>query len=734
MVILEHTIPTTIICIGIGAVLLVIAFSVWRYLKLNFFILIIMAIRLLFIALMTWCLLQPSLKQSVVNLLKPRFLVVIDSSKSMLLAPPVPNATNRWTEAKKALDQPWKSIVSAECDVDAYYFAAELGSRIGMEAVDSVEVNGPSTLLRDSLRKVGDRYKGQNVTGILLLSDGIDTRETTDDWTQEKWPFPVYTVRLEQKAAWEVEADIRIDTVNTPRRVTVGWNTELKAVVSGQGTKGQAVNVQLFKGGSLLSEAPTQIPEGGGAKEVSFQLQNPEIGVYNYRVFVPPLPGETHTNDNEYVVNVQVIDTKNRLEYVEGPPRWESKYLTHVLKANKQVTPLCFVRGAKGKFYVTHGVQGSMTPDMTESQLAFFKIVIIGNLTGEELGEQRALNLIKFVDDGGSLILLGGSKAWGSGGWATTPLKKILPVKSHGTIIEGKFPVELTTEGKSHAAFSGDPQLWQEVPPVLSIFPEATLSAGAEALVAARTDSGSTPIIVAQRYGQGKVVAIYTDSLWRWQLDPRATEAQYYQRFWVQLLVWLSPSEKEGPTQKLDVFADKEQLFMGEQLEISSRFTDSKGESIQNIAISCEVTTPDKRTVPFSMNKQQVIASGKSFPGFAIKFTAEQAGLYQAVAVAEVEGKKMTSDPISFFVKAFTPESVPRPANVEALTALSQNSGGKFFENVNDLNEALSSLNFSRREEETVKYSSLWQNFIIITCLIALLTIEWSVRKWRNMP
>lgn len=734
MIIFEHTIPIPIIATGIAIALAVGLFSAWRYLKIEIFNILIMSVRLLFLALLGWCMLQPSFKQSVTHLLKPRFIVAVDTSKSMLLGPPVEGATNRWTEAKNAIDQPWKSVVAAECDIDTYYFAAELGSRIELTAVDTVEVNGSSTLIRNSLRNLGDRYKGQNVTGILLLTDAIDTREADDSWANEKWPIPVYSVRLEPKAAWEIEPDIRVDTVNTPRRVTVGWNTELKVVISGQGTKGQPVNVQLFKNGALQSESPTQIPDGGGAREVSFQLQNPEIGVYNYRVFLPPLQGETHTNDNEYVMNVQVIDTKNRLLYVEGPPRWESKYLTHVLKSIKQVTPLCFIRGAKGKFLVTAGVQGSMTADMTDSQLSFFKILILGNLNAEELGEQRAMNLIKFVDDGGSLVLLGGTRAWGSSGIQNTPLKKILPVKSFGSMIEGKFPVSLTAEGKVHPAFSGEQKYWEDVPPVLSVFPDASLSAGAESLVTVNTDKGPTPMIVAQRYGQGKVIALYTDSLWRWQLDPRANENQQYQRFWEQLMVWLSPSEKEGPTQKLDIFSDKEQMYLGEQMEISARFSDSKGESIQNATMNCEISTPDKRTIPFVMAKQQVIASGKSFSGFATKFTAESAGIHQAVAVAEIDGKKITSDPISFFIKAFTPESVPRPAKTEVLEAIAQNSGGKFFESVKDMNEALSSLSFTKREEETVKYSSLWQNFIIISCLIALLTIEWSIRKWRNMP
>jgi len=737
MLILEHMMPLVLICMAIAIAIIVLLLSSWRYLQINIFNIIIVIVRLMFLALLTWCMLQPSYKKSIINLLKPRFLVLVDSTKSMLKSPPVPEATNRWTEAKRVLDAeqyPWVNVIGAECDIDGYSFATDLSARMDLSAVKSIEVNGASTVLRSSLRKMCDRYRGQNVTGILLLTDGIDTREANDDWTTEKWPVPIYSVRLEPPAAWEVEPNIRVDSVTTPRRVTVGWETELKALISGEGTKGQAINVQLFRNGALLNEAPTQIPDGGGAREVSFKLQNPQIGVYTYRIYLPPLPREVYTNDNEYIVNVMVIDSKNRLLYVEGPPTAGYRFLKRVLQDNKQSTPLCFFRGPKGKYQVSVGVQGSMTTDMTEAQLAFFKIVILGDFDKEELGEQRALNLAKFVEDGGSLVLLGGTKAWGPSGWDNTPLKKILPMKSHGSMVDGKFPISITPEGRAHSAFQGDAKFWEEMPPVLSAFADVTLSAGAESLVTAETGNGSVPLIVAQRYGQGKVVAICTDTLWKWQLDPKISENRPFQRFWDQLLVWLSPTEKEGTTRKLDIFADKEQMFLGEQIEISSRLADQNDKSAEGITVNCEVTTPDKRTIPFTMAKQQVIASGKSYAGFAFKFNAEVPGLHQAVAVTEVEGKKIVSDPISFFVKTYTPEEVPRPAKIEILTALAAGSGGKFCENANELNEVLSSLNFSKKEEETTKYFSLWQHWAAIGGLIVLLSLEWIIRKLRNMP
>ena len=135
------------------------------------------------------------------------------------------------------------------------------------------------------------------------------------------------------------------------------------------------------------------------------------------------------------------------------------------------------------------------------------------------------------------------------------------------------------------------------------------------------------------------------------------------------------------------------------------------------------------------MAKQNVTTSGgKTFPGYAVKFKAEQPGLHKAIAVADISGKKVSSDEISFFVKPFTPESMPRPVNTAVLKAISRQSGGKYFESMEDLNNTLSSLSFAGKEEESVSYISLWQTVLIISCLMALLSIEWAIRKWRNMP
>ncbi len=732
MTVYEHTFPVSAIIIALAAALIAGAFTAWRYLPRRPLNGVLVLLYVLVLAGMGWCLLMPGYKNAVTQLRKPRFIVALDTSQSMTLAA-TKDLPTRWDIAQEALKQPWLQALESECDIEIYPFASEVGDNLALSKVAALKPEGATTRLRDTLKKIAERSAGLNVAGLLLLSDGTDTREAMDDWSGSERPFPVYTLRPEKPGGWQQEPDLRLDSVTTSRRVTVGWKSELKVKVSGQGTRGAPVTVQVFENGELRSEKPTQIPDEGGERELSFEFEHPKVGVYLYRVAVPPLPGEKNKDDNEYSVNVEVVDARNRLLYIEGIPRWEYKFLRRTLLGEQQISPVIFFTGADGA--PTGGTPvGNVTADMTPQQLAFFKIVMLGNIDAKELGPARAKNLAQFVENGGSLILLGGTKAWNAGGLVETELGKTMPVRATEVkTLEGDkpYPVRLSEAARGHPAFAGDSALWQNIPPVLSVFTGFTLSPAAEALVTADTPQGPQPVVVTQRFGQGKVTAIMTDSLWRWQLGPEAGKAKPYDRFWKQMISWLLPREEALDAVRLEVFSDRDQLFLGEKVELHARLGgDAKADSVE-----ARITLPDKREIPYHMAPQLVtLASGKSFPGYGLPFSADEPGLYKVVAAAKVKDQTVTSEPFSFFVKPYSPETVPRPARVDILQAISKASGGQFFENVEVMNQTLSTLKLKATEEKSAEYRTLWREWPAVTALMIMLAASWGMRKFRNMP
>lgn len=734
MTVYEHTFPVWAIIIVLAASVVLGAVTAWMFLPRRPLNAVLFVLYVLILLGMGWCLLLPGLKSAVTQLRKPRFLIALDTSQSMSLTP-AQGVPSRWDTAQEALKQPWLQSLTGECEIEIFPFASEVAENLPLSKVPALKPDGTATRLRDTLKKIADRSAGLNIAGMLLLSDGADTREALDDWTGAERPFPVFTLRPEPPGGWQQEPDLRIDAVTTSRRVTVGWKSEFKVKISGQGTRGAPVTVQVFENGEMRSETPTQIPDEGGERELAFEFEHEKTGVFTYRVAVPALPGEKNKDDNEYAVNVEVVDARNRLLYVEGIPRWEYKFLRRMLLAENQISPVIFFTGPDG---APHGGTpvGNVTADMTPQQLAYFKIVMLGNIDAKELGDARAKNLVKFVEDGGSLILLGGTKAWTAGGLVETDLGKTLPVHAAEVkTVEGEkpFPVKLGESARGHPAFAGDAALWQNIPPVLSVFTGFTLSPAAETLVTAETAQGAQPVVVTQRFGQGKVTAILTDSLWRWQLGPEAGKAKPYDRFWKQLISWLLPREEALDKMRLEIFSDRDQLFLGEAVELHARLGSENAPKADTV--EARITLPDKREIPYRMAPQIVmLPSGKTFPGYGLPFTAEEAGLYKVVAAAKVKDQTVTSEPFSFFVKPYSPETVPRPARVEVLQTISQASGGQFFENIDALNTGLSTLKLRATEEKSAEYRTLWREWPVVAGLMVMLATSWGMRKFRNMP
>ena len=205
-IILEHTAPFALIVLAVLTAIGVSAWLFWRYMGRNRVTLLLGALRLVFFLLLLWCFFQPSRKTSDTQILKPRFLVVVDVSASMDLAPE--ETGNRWSVVRRVMELPWVRSVAQQSELEIYPVDRHVGAQVSLDELAELRPEGDASWLRDSLTRLSDRYRGQPVEGCLFLSDGLDTRETDDQWAAREWSFPIYTVRIEEEAVWDVEPDL----------------------------------------------------------------------------------------------------------------------------------------------------------------------------------------------------------------------------------------------------------------------------------------------------------------------------------------------------------------------------------------------------------------------------------------------------------------------------------------------------------------------------------------------
>jgi uncharacterized membrane protein len=735
--IFEHSVPTSLMLLALLVSLAAVAYAVWRYLPRNATGFALAGLRVLFLLGLFWVLLLPGKKSAITEVIKPRFIILLDISGSMSQTTDATAGRTRWEAAMAMLDSSWAKTIRAKCLVEVYPFHADLDTPLAFEQTVAMKPEGKSSHLNLSLNRLFERLRGQDIAGVLVLSDAVDTREKKDAWAETTWPAPLYVAELEKPGLADDKPDMRVENVDTPRRAIVGWDTAMSVTIAGQGGKGAPFPVVLLKAGKEIEKIAVQLPAEGGSRDVQFKLPHPEVATETYTVRIPVLPDEVQTNDNEMVVAVDVLDAKNRVLFLEDVPRFESKHVTRALFANKDITPLAFFqlpnRKVPGsKEWIAYGDRQGLTFDLTLDQLRLNKIIILGDFDSEAISPEHCRTILEFVEKGGSLILLGGQKLWGENGISKTELSKLLPfTRSGAPALEGKFSVAWTAEGRAHPALANNADMPADLPPILSVFTGATLSGGAFTLVDTPTESGRQPVLVSRVYGQGKVLAVLTDSLWRWVLQPG--DEKPYPKFWRQIIQWMSPSEGDLDKYHLELFTDAGTISVGDPAILQSRLVIPPTETRKTWKVTCEITTPADRIIPLAMKGSSIQASGGAeIPGYVAEFAPSEPGNYKAVATVEIDGKKVVSSPCLFTVRATSQEMVLKPINEKVLRALARSSGGRYG-TLSELDNALQDLRVSERRERKLEYRSLWQNAFVLACLIALLSVEWITRKLKNM-
>ena len=169
------------------------------------------------------------------------------------------------------------------------------------------------------------------------------------------------------------------------------------------------------------------------------------------------------------------------------------------------------------KSYYTSNVYGNRMDYVPASaeELFRYNLVVVGNVDYEAIGSDLSAYLRYFVDNGGTVLVLGGLYAFGHGQYKGTPFEQLLPVASGTTfdLVRSPKPLVLApSPGESRLAglaWSDRPSVqWRHVP--------ASLKKGATVLVRA----GSKPFLVEHKIGRGRVLAVLGAPLGTWTQPP----------------------------------------------------------------------------------------------------------------------------------------------------------------------------------------------------------------------
>jgi len=679
--------------------------------------------RLLALAVLCVMLAQPQRRQDDVVILRPQIAVLIDNSESMR-DPADSRQPLRMEQVKKWLASP--ALARARKDFDVRTFGFDQGTE--GRAPEGLTYDGKSSNLTGAVTQLEERFRGQPLAAVLVLSDGLDTGGSVVSST-----IPIDTFELERPFTPPRSARrITLANVDFPLRVVVGWDTEVHAKLNARGMSGRTVAVELWRNGRKLSETAAPFNADDQTREVAFPISEDRPGLVAYELRVNDPAADHDAKSHPFVI--EVLETGNHVLYVQNSLGFDFKFLRKAIVSDRNLQLSAYVRWADGRVVNIADSGGSpVALDFSPEGLAKQAVVILGDLPAEALSQAQWKGLRDFVDHGGGLVLLGGPNSMASPDFAKNALGELLPVKVPAPYVEGSFAVEITDAGLHHPVFGSLFAQVKDFPALLTCnVPEAATPA-AEVLMNANVHGTAVPLIVARRFGQGRVITVLTDTIWRWRLAARGWEAEHspYDTFWTQLMDWLIPKERGKQENEMNLFTERPVYLAGERPEVRAILRASG--SAQPAVLPLQVRTPDGKTFDYQMKSAMLQTSaGERVPGYRVEVEPTEPGIYSASSKTTVAGVAVEGE-THFVVKPPATEITGKPIDRELLAGLAEKSGGHFYP-IDRWDGWRADLHYPEQHFSRVRLVDLWNQPVVLGLFMAMLAMDWTLRKIWNLP
>lgn len=296
--------------------------------------------------------------------------------------------------------------------------------------------------------------------------------------------------------------------------------------------------------------------------------------------------------------------------------------------------------------------------------LQMYDCIILGSFPSEDWDEKQQQALLSYVEEGGSVIFLGGESSFGLGKYASTSLAPLFPWQisnSEEKLLHGTFPVFLGLG--SHAILDGLGDVSKSILKTLN--DPGPLRHAALSLLNASTEKGKIPAIAIQPFGKGQTLGIATNMLWVWARVSEESRT-LYAKFWRQAIRYLSKPSEGG--QLLSIEWDKNSYSPGEKAFPIIQ-TRSK---IQNSILLTASLSRDKveQNIPISPKKE------KNFYNAELFFP--ERGEYFFRIVAYHQESILETYQKAFFIAPLLPEGSRPEMKEKFLSSLASKSQGFF--------------------------------------------------------
>jgi len=393
---------------------------------------------------------------------------------------------------------------------------AELERRFGALAnveprfIDAVDGSGDDgTRLFAALSNGLADVPPDRLAGVVFVTDGVvhDIPNSVDGLGFKAPLHALVTGRPDER-------DRQIKLVEAPRFGIVGKDQTIRAQFMERGGTGSAqVTVrrdgQVFTRQQVRADTPFSIQvriDHGGPNVVELEVEG--------------LPGELTQANNRAVVSIEGIREKLRVLLVSGEPHAGERTWRNLLKSDANVDLVHFTilrppEKQDGTPINELSLIAFPTRELFQQKIKEFDLIIFDRYANQSiLPSSYFENIVRYVREGGAILVAAGPEFASYGSLAQTRLAPIIPGAPNGRIVEQPYKAAITSTGARHPVTRDlpgsetNPPAWGEWLRII----DAQVQSGSTVM----SGANDLPLLVLRREDKGRVALLLSDHAWLW--------------------------------------------------------------------------------------------------------------------------------------------------------------------------------------------------------------------------
>lgn len=350
----------------------------------------------------------------------------------------------------------------------------------------------------------------ERVAGAIAITDGLaHDAPATAEALGLRAPLHVLTTGR------NAEIDRRIVLIDSPRFGIVGKDQIIRLRVVDKGGPGRA-GLTIRRDGEIVArrevatgqtvQVPVRIDRGGpNVVEIEAQAIDNELTLAN----------------NRAVITIEGVRDKLRVLLVSGEPHPGERTWRNLLKADANVDLVHFTilrppEKQDGTPINELSLIAFPTRELFQVKIKEFDLIIFDRYANQSILPLLYFeNIVRYVRDGGALLVAAGPEYAGSQTLARTPLGQILPALPDGSVIDEAYRATVSEPGKRHPVTRDlpgsevSPPRWGEW---LRMVGAQARAGGAPVM----TGPGDRPLLMLAREQKGRVALFLSDHAWLW--------------------------------------------------------------------------------------------------------------------------------------------------------------------------------------------------------------------------